>query len=143
MPAAIDRSGRLAVPAPVDRRGAPVALVVDDQPMVRMAMVRMLRTLGFDVVEAAGALEALDLASATVAGIDVLVTDVMMPGMSGGQLATLMNARHPSLPILFVSGYAEDPELDTHLRRSGTSYLQKPFTMGELREQVEGLLSIA
>jgi CheY-like chemotaxis protein len=82
-------------------------LLVDDEETVLRFSARVLAKEGFRVVSAGSGQEALDAAQARNDAIDLLMTDVMMPGMNGCQLAEILLARHPSLRVLFVSGYAE------------------------------------
>src|SRR6185295_17728529 len=82
-------------------------LLVDDEETVRRFSSRVLSKHGFDVVSASSGHEALD-AAGHGNPIDLLMTDVMMPGMNGRQLAEILLARRPSLRVLFMSGYAED-----------------------------------
>ncbi len=106
--------------------GRGVALLVDDEELVRMSTADMLGDLGYEVVEANSAEEAVALIESGTFP-DVLVTDHLMPGMNGDQLARLMRDRRPGLPILIVSGYAENEGMSADLPR-----LTKPFRNAEL-----------
>jgi CheY-like chemotaxis protein len=122
---------------PVDGRGHHV-LVVEDEAAVRSALTKVLRHHHFDVVEAASAPDALHVLDARP--VDILVSDVVMPTMSGVQLAAHVRADHPDLPIVLMSGYSD--ELggigdDAHR----TALLRKPFTHGELLAAVDALLA--
>jgi CheY-like chemotaxis protein len=107
-------------------RQAGVALVVDDEELVRASTADMLEDLGFRVVQAASAAEALDLLDGG-ARIDVLVTDHLMSGMTGTQLAYAVRARRPELRVLIISGYAEVEGIAPDLPR-----LTKPFRQVDL-----------
>ncbi|KQN27007.1 histidine kinase [Sphingomonas sp. Leaf33] len=107
-------------------RGIGIALLVDDEELVRMSTADMLTDLDYHVVEAASAEEALDLIRKGL-NPDLLVTDHLMTGMSGAQLARTLKARLPDLPVLIVSGYAEEGGIDGDLPR-----LTKPFRNAEL-----------
>ena len=96
-------------------------LLIDDEDLVREATAEMLRDLGHDVVEASGGSEALKRIDAGLA-VDVVVTDYMMPGMNGGQVAARLAASHPELPLLLVTGYMGPTDDVLHLPR-----LSKPF----------------
>jgi CheY-like chemotaxis protein/two-component sensor histidine kinase len=110
------------------------ALLVDDEDVVRMSTADMLADLGFDVTEAGSAEEALGLLQrGTVA--DLLVTDHLMPGMTGAQLAREVHVLRPGLPVLIVSGYAEMDGLAPDLPR-----LLKPFRAAELAERVASVM---
>jgi CheY-like chemotaxis protein len=125
---------RLASPSarPV-RRG--IALLVDDEELVRMSTADMLIDLGFEVFEATSAEDALRLIDAGTAP-DLLVTDHLMPGMNGADLARTVRAKNPNLPVLLVSGYAEVEGIAPELPR-----LTKPFRNSELAASVSALLS--
>ncbi|PCD02215.1 hybrid sensor histidine kinase/response regulator [Sphingomonas spermidinifaciens] len=121
-----------------DRKEAPAvrgtALLVDDEELVRMSTAHMLHDFGFEVVEAGSAEEALDLIKAG-AQPDLLVTDHLMAGMSGTDLARQARALNPALPILLVSGYAEVEGIAHDLPR-----LTKPFRSGDLAATLATLL---
>jgi signal transduction histidine kinase len=102
------------------------ALVVDDEDLVRAATIDMLGEMGFAVIEARSGAEALDLL-ASRPEIGLLVTDHLMPGMTGAQLATTVRTRHPEIGILIVSGYTDPEGL-----ANGIPHLEKPFRRGDL-----------
>ena len=104
-------------------------LVVDDDPAVRTTAVAVLRDLGYDVREATGGAEALDLLRRDGA-IEVLLTDVIMPGMNGAELARLAPGVRPRLTILFMSGYADPDEVTGALRHH--RLVRKPFMPRDL-----------
>ncbi|MDP9274685.1 MAG: PAS domain S-box protein [Chloroflexota bacterium] len=113
----------------VGERGNVTILLVEDEPAVRTAAVRILRSAGYAVIEASSPVIAIELAS-TEARIDLLVTDMVMPGMSGRDLSRNLRADRPDLGVVYMSGYSEelvmrDSELDGPL-------LQKPFTRESL-----------
>jgi signal transduction histidine kinase/DNA-binding response OmpR family regulator len=115
------------------RPGRPLAiLLVDDEELVRAGTSEMLRELGHSVTEANGAAEAL-ARLADGARFDILVTDFMMPHMNGAELAQIVRARRPELPILLITGYA-GAENELGLPRLG-----KPFRQGELSARVQAL----
>ena len=132
-------SAAAAVPAlpadgPVLRHpAAGTALVVDDEPLVRLSTADMLSDLGYTVLEAASAEDALTLLIDGVA-VDLVVTDHLMPGMTGVTLARTIRSGWPGLPVLIVSGYADVGSLDPDLPR-----LAKPFRQAELAAVVHGL----
>ncbi|WP_298091947.1 PAS domain S-box protein [uncultured Sphingomonas sp.] len=109
------------------------ALLVDDEDLVRMSTAAMLADLSYAVVEASSAEEALRLLSAGLEP-DILVTDHLMPGMSGVELAHLLKATHPGLPVLIVSGYAEEDGIDADMPR-----LTKPFRNADLAGSLAAL----
>jgi PAS domain S-box-containing protein len=111
------------------------ALLVDDDDMVRMSTADMLAELGFVVLEASSAEEALRLVERGE-HFDVLVTDHLMPGMTGVDLAHVVRARLPGTPVLIISGFAESDGIASDLPR-----LTKPFRQAELAVTIVGLLS--
>lgn len=102
------------------------ALLIDDEDLVRMSTAHMLADLSYRVVEAASAEEALRLIEGGLSP-DVLITDHLMPGMSGADLARRLKRSHPALPVLIVSGYADEDGIDADIPR-----LTKPFRNAEL-----------
>jgi signal transduction histidine kinase len=113
-------------------------LVVDDDPAVRTTTVDVLRELGYDVREAGGGQRALELLRRDN-HIEVLLTDVVMPGMSGAELARLASSVRPRLTILFMSGYADPQEITGALRRH--RLVRKPFRPQHLAMQIEAALA--
>lgn len=117
---------------------AATILVVDDDALIALSTVDMLEDLGHTVIEANSAKEALDIIN-TGRPIDLLITDHVMPGMTGLQLAEIVRNKHPKLPILLATGYAEMPEgASLQLPR-----LSKPYQQAQLDEHVTRLLSQA
>jgi signal transduction histidine kinase/CheY-like chemotaxis protein len=112
-------------------------LLVEDQDMVRRFASDVLTSRGFRVVEASNGLEALNAARDTL-NISVLVTDVVMPEMSGPELAGRLEELRPGLRTLFVSGYSFDQEFRTDLTNK-RAYLQKPYTPDQLCQHVASL----
>jgi signal transduction histidine kinase/CheY-like chemotaxis protein len=109
-------------------RGNGTLLLVEDDASVRDFMVEALRRAGYDVRVAGEGGEALRVAEGLEGTLDVLVTDIVMPGMGGAELAVRMRERHPEIPVLFVSGYADELHQGGIDGVRGGRYLQKPFT---------------
>jgi len=109
-------------------------LVVDDEELVRAATGEMLRALGYDVIEAASGAEAMRCLRQHEE-IDLVVTDHIMPGMTGAMLARDVAARNPALPVLIITGYA-----DPHALPPEQPNLRKPFRSEQLATAVAGLL---
>ena len=107
-------------------------LVVDDEPAVRRVMARALEARGVTCVEAYDADSALALMSGVGPAVDAVVTDVMMPGRSGPELATELRAIRPGLPVLYVSGHAGELMNAERARAEGAGFLGKPFARDEL-----------
>jgi CheY-like chemotaxis protein len=113
-----------------------VILFVDDDPLIAMSTVEMLEDLGHRVIGASSAAHALDILKSEQP-IDLLVTDHVMPGMTGMELAAASRQVRPSLPILLATGYADLPE-GTQL---DLPRLAKPYHQDQLRDRLEQLLA--
>jgi PAS domain S-box-containing protein len=127
-----------AAAAPV-RKGETV-LVVEDEDAVRRVTCRVLRNRGYLVLEAAGGDQALRIASEHAGRIGVLVTDVVMPRMSGRELAVRLAEVRPEMKVLFVSGYTPDAIVHHGVLDTGVTFLQKPFAPDGLTRKVDELL---
>jgi len=124
-------------PDAVPLAAAGTALLVDDEPIVRASTADMLSDLGYAVVETSSAEEALALIEGGLEP-DVVLTDHLMPGLTGTDLARLLKARRPAMPVLIISGYAEDEGISLDLPR-----LTKPFRQSELAESLGALSKLA
>jgi PAS domain S-box-containing protein len=115
-------------------------LVVEDEPSLLKLTKNTLKGMGHTVFEAGDASEALAISRKTESAIDLLLTDVIMPGMSGKKLADTLLAEQPGIGVLYMSGYT-DGEIATHgVLEEGTAILRKPFTRDELLRRVEDAL---
>ncbi len=119
---------------------APTVLLIDDEPLVRATAARMLRDLGYDVVQAANAGAVLALGDEELARVALLLIDIVMPGIGGVQVAAMLHDRRPGLPTVFMSGYVPAGGLEAEFLRPATSFLTKPFTRHELALALETLL---
>ena len=120
--------------------GAGTILVVEDDDQVRNLTRMALETLGYTVLEAGGGPEAVRLAAAHPGPIDLVVTDVVMPGMSGREVAGAVRAACPGARVLFVSGYTDDAVVRHGVLTAEMAFLQKPFTLAALGEKVRAVL---
>ena len=121
-------------------RGSETVLVVEDNQSVRTLTSRILRNLGYTVLEAASGAEALSIAKGYVEQIDLIVSDVVMPHMSGRAMMDAMQMIRPGVKVLFVSGYP-DEVLGRHgVLEKGFSLLPKPFTPDSLGRKVREVL---
>lgn len=112
-------------------------LLVEDEPSLRKLTLHTLKDLGYTVYEAKDAFEALEIAKRTENVMDLLLTDVVMPGMSGRSLADTLSPLRPDMRVLYMSGYT-DGEIAPHgVLETGTLILRKPFTRDQLMRQVE------
>jgi PAS domain S-box-containing protein len=116
-------------------------LVVEDQESVRRLTSEMLMRLGHRVLEAGNGNQALGLAESHPGPIDLLLTDVVMPGMTGRQLADAFTSRRPESRVLFMSGYTDNVVARHGLLDPGVALLEKPFHLETLAQKVEQALS--
>jgi hypothetical protein len=120
--------------------GGETILLVEDEEDLRKLALELLTQQGYTVLEAPDGLTALRLAEAYPGAIDLLVTDVVMPGMDGRQLAGRLAALRPAVKTLFMSGYTDDTILRHDIQMSETSFLQKPFSVEGLPQKVRQVL---
>jgi len=123
--------------------GTEVVLLVEDDASVRTLTARLLTGLGYAVLSADGAEQAIDIVSRRSGGIDLVLTDVVMPGMNGRELVDSLKSRLPATRVVFVSGYADDVELVEKLRRQEVLFLAKPFTRTALAHKLREALDAA
>ena len=137
----------LAVPAAVaatttrasEEQNGETLLVVEDEPAVRNLVASSLRNDGYQLLLATSAEQALEIAAAHDGKIDLLLTDAIMPGRSGIELAKMLVAQRPGLPVMLMSGYTEE-SLSFDAFDQPVSLLQKPFTPRELRRRLREIL---
>jgi PAS domain S-box-containing protein len=120
--------------------GTETLLFVEDEPGVRRVGVQILAAHDYSVLAAGSGAEALEMLAAHPAGIQLLVTDVVMPNMSGPELARRLRAAQPRLRVLYCSGYTEDAVVRQSGHEARTGFLPKPYTRETLLEQVRSLL---
>ena len=129
---------------PADEAGQPggteTILLAEDEAPVRLLIRYILEDRGYTVLEASNAGEALQLAAEHQGTVDLLITDVVMPKMSGVQLVEVLRSRHPRLRVLYRSGYAEDAVFRHGFIGSEPAFLQKPFTNNALTLKVREVL---
>ena len=121
-------------------RGCETILLVEDQQEVRQLALAMLRNSGYTVYEAADAMEAMVCCLTVDRPLDLLVTDVVMPGLSGYELARVAREFRPGLKVLYTSGYSDIEVTRQALGEGPAAYLQKPFTQASLCRQVREIL---
>jgi two-component system cell cycle sensor histidine kinase/response regulator CckA len=118
-------------------------LLVEDEDMLRGLIRELLEIKGFSVIEASQGVEALELMRSGGRTIDLVLTDVVMPHMSGSELVEQLKEDQPGLKVVFMSGYtgANNAAIHKTLGMPGVAFLQKPFRLNALIGVVEGLLA--
>lgn len=126
-----------------ERTDRDVVLLVEDEGALRRLSRRLLERGGYQVIEAATGVEALAIFDLRADEIAIVVTDVVMPGMRGTELAELLGKRRRALPLLFMSGYADDELVRRGVFPENMALLKKPFSQEELLTEVARLLAHA
>jgi CheY-like chemotaxis protein len=129
--------------SPPPRGGKETILVAEDETPVRHLVRRMLQRDGYQVIDAPSAEDALALVARHPGTIDLLLTDIVMPEMSGLQLAARLSAQHPSVRVVLMSGYLDNPQEQREILKKGLPFLPKPFTQQELLALVRATLDSA
>jgi two-component system cell cycle sensor histidine kinase/response regulator CckA len=143
LPCVQDQPVALEIPdtgAGVALRGTETVLLVEDEEPLRRATVEFLRLRGYTVLEARDGVDALSISKNHGSTIHLAVTDVVMPHMSGGELAKALETLRPQTRVLFVSGYAGQTVLDHKVIDVENNFLQKPFTLKQLASKVRTVL---
>jgi CheY-like chemotaxis protein len=128
-------------PAMTPPVGSGTILVVEDEVQVRALVQEILQAEGYTVLIAADGDEGLQLCSEHGEPIDLLLTDVVMPGLSGPEMAQCIMPMHPTIKVVYMSGYASDAIGDHGVLDSNTAFLQKPFTPDILISKVREMLA--
>jgi CheY-like chemotaxis protein len=129
-----------APPPKAVRGGHETVLLVEDAAPVRTLARRSLEACGYRVLDAADGPSALELSARHASGIDLLVTDVVMPGMSGRELAERLAPERPEMRVLYTSGYTDDAMVRQGVLNAGVAFLQKPFVPDMLARKVREVL---
>jgi two-component system cell cycle sensor histidine kinase/response regulator CckA len=123
-------------------RGTETVLVVDDEPSIRKLLVETLRPLGYKVLDAPSGEDAVKVSDAYQGDIHLLVTDVIMPGVNGVQLAEALQQRRPLIKVIFVSGYTDEAIIPQDVLDKKMVFLQKPLTPVLLTNKIREMLSL-
>jgi two-component system, cell cycle sensor histidine kinase and response regulator CckA len=146
LPRALQDQEAAASPKQVEQlssAGSETVLIVEDEPVVRRLTVRALTERGYHVLEAGDGESALAVAREHNGDLHLLVTDVVMPGMNGKELADRLTAERPDLRVLYISGYAEHAVVRQGVLVEGIAFLSKPFDLSELARTVREVLDKA
>jgi PAS domain S-box-containing protein len=127
-------------PGGASLRGSETVLLVEDQEEVRRLTSRLLEARGYRVLVAADGHEALSMAESLAGPLHLLVTDVVMPHLSGREVALLLAPQHPAMRVLYLSGYADESIVRHGVLEPGVAFLQKPFTADALARKVRAVL---
>ena len=120
--------------------GHETILFVEDEESVRVLVRGYLETTGYRVLEAGDGVEALEAAAAHKGPIHILITDVVMPRLSGREVATRLSAKQPDLKVLYISGYTDDSIFRDGVLEGGMAFLQKPFNLKTLAQKIREVL---
>jgi signal transduction histidine kinase len=118
----------------------PRILIAEDEPDVRQLVHDILKSYGYEVIAVPTGDEAIRVVTERNVEVDLFLTDVVMPGLDGGETARRLVERAPSTRVLYMSGFADDLIAERGLLPPGTAFLQKPFTIRELLEEVRRIL---
>jgi two-component system, cell cycle sensor histidine kinase and response regulator CckA len=121
-------------------RGRETILIAEDEGSLREAISDYMRTLGYTVLAANSGPQALALASVHDGPIDLLISDVVMPKMSGRALSETLGRMRPNLKTIYMSGYTDDAVLRHGVKKMGAAFLQKPFSLNTLAREVRTML---
>jgi PAS domain S-box-containing protein len=122
--------------------GSQTILIVEDDPALLQVTHRSLEEVGYAILEARSSKEAIDISESHTGPIHLMVTDVVLPGMSGVKLAAYLSAQRPEMKVLYVSGYTNDTVFHHGVLEPGLAFLQKPFSARTLARRVGEVLAI-
>lgn len=118
-------------------------LVVDDDAAIRRIAERALSSSGFEVLQARDGAAAVEMLERTPAGVQLVITDLRMPRMSGVELIRVLRERWPATPVVVMTGYSDERLIASQLLGSSLQVVEKPFTLGELDAAVRTALGVA
>ncbi len=140
---AVESAPPALAPSSIPSEGSETILLVEDEECVRQLIRETLELKGYKILEADSGDAALRIATSQTGRIDLVITDMILPGMSGQELAKRLMECYPSARILFVSGYTEEAIIHQGMLDEGTAFLQKPFRLQELARKVRQVLNSA
>jgi CheY-like chemotaxis protein len=115
-------------------------LLVDDEEMIQMVARAMLQKLGYGVIVAASGAEAVDIIDRDGSNVNMVILDMIMPGMDGNQTFDRLREMRPDLPVLLSSGYAIDGQAIEIMHKGCNGFIQKPFSISELSQKIRDVL---
>ncbi len=140
LPASEDpAAARPEAPAPV-RSGKGTVMLVDDEEMILETCAEMIEKMGYEVMPAGSGEKALDMLTANGAGVDLVILDLVMPGMGGEKCFHEMKKRKPDLKVLLSSGYSMEGQTADIMAQGCDGFIQKPYTMASLSEKINEVL---
>ncbi len=141
LPAADGTATETLPPAEAPRQGSGTILLVDDEPVILDVVAAMLQNLGYTVLTADSGQAALDLYRAHRGQVVLVILDMVMPGMNGGETFDRLKAIDPAVRVLLCSGYSIDGRASQILARGCNGFVQKPFDMGQLSEKIRAAIA--
>ncbi len=139
-PVPVSNAAPARPPAAGALEGSETILLVEDDAAIRPRIATTMRLCGYNVLEASSGAEALGVVEQSSDAIDLLLTDVVMPGMNGRELAERLLADRPDLSVLYTSGYPADTILRQGIGHTGTAYLEKPYLPDDLLRKLRTIL---
>lgn len=115
-------------------------LVIEDDDDVRKVVRAALKSKGYEILEATNVDQAIDLATSNCGHLDLVLTDLIMPGLNGRKIAQRITERDPKVHVLFMSGYTEDLLEEEDADIEGAAFIGKPFTLENLLKKVEEVI---
>jgi len=137
----VDAVAPPAKTAPVSAEGSETILLVEDEESVRQLVREVLQSKGYKVLEADRGDTALRVAAAHAGRIDLLISDIVLPGMAGQELGKQLLANNPVTKVLYLSGYTEEAVVHQGMLDAGAAFLQKPFMLQALARKVRDVLN--
>jgi two-component system, cell cycle sensor histidine kinase and response regulator CckA len=125
----------------IDAESSKTVLLVEDEKSVRALASRILSERGYNILQASDGMEALKIAREHSGNIDLVLTDVVMPGINGKTLVARLKSERPGIKSLFISGYTDSTIADRGILDSNTAFLQKPFTVQSLAQKVHEVIN--
>jgi PAS domain S-box-containing protein len=141
LPASAGKVLKITEPAPEIMKGSGTILIVDDEEMVLDVGVRVLKKLGYTVLESNNGRHTVELYAKVQDKIDLVILDIVMPDMSGGDVYDRLKEINPDVKVLLASGYSIDDQAREIMERGCDDFIQKPFSLKSMSEKISGILS--